>query len=200
MTDVLTRDDHDEWPAATTGVSGLVADLHVAYDAVCDPYEVPVDQHMAAEYAPRREPAWVSSRSWAGEMALAVRRPESLVDTDLDAWWHDLKSWATWAIGSFRLARTFPPCWPQHAALVEELMALWMLWQSGWLPAKEPSSASQFLQQLDLSMSRCGRLWQVSCDPAGPHKNSPDAVAGAEGEPLLHRWWGNDYYIEGVRQ
>lgn len=193
MTDTFTRNSDHESPV-TNALSGLVEDLHDAYDGEDGSFDTPIDDELAAEYAPAREPAWVSSPGWPGEMALAMRRPEILRDTALDAWWHDLKSWATWAIETFRLSRTFPPCWPQHPALVEELMALWMLWQSGWLPAREPSSPAQFLQQLDMAISRCSRLWQVSCDAAGPHKNSPAAVVGAEGEPELHRWWGNDTY------
>ncbi len=187
-------DVHDPVPV-TNALERFVTNLD---DFTDDDEYVDVDEEMAAEYGQPPVPAWVSSRGWPGELALAHRRPERLTDQGLDAWWHDLKSWATWAIHTFRLSRTFPPCWPQHPALVEELMALWMVWQSGWLPAKEAGAPAQFLQLLDLSISRCGRLWQVSCDPAGPHKKSPDPVVGAEGEPDLRRWWGNDNYTQGA--
>lgn len=149
-------------------------------------------------YGQPSEPAWRSPRVWDGEMTLAQRRPEVLDADAQAAWWHDLKSWATWAIDTFRISRLVPECWPQHPALVEEMMSLWLVWQQAWLPADDATAPAMFLQQLDLALSRIDRLWKVPCD-AGNHKSFAPSLAGAEGTPELHRWWGNDNYLE-VRQ
>lgn len=196
---MTTDHDHSNVDGTvSSAVTELVEDLNDQYRD--DDFDPALDEEMAAEYGQPSPPAWASKRLWPGEMALAPRRPESLDKDSLAAWWHDLKSWSTWAIRTFRLSRTFPPCWPQHPALVEELMALWLAWQSAWLPAKEPTGPAQFLQLLDFSVARCARLWQVPCDPAGPHKTPPSVVVGADGQPDLTRWWGNDNYnTQGAR-
>ena len=144
-------------------------------------------------YGQPRARAWTTSPAWGGEMAISIRRPELLDDHELDAWWHDLKTWTTWAVHTFRLSRTFPPCWPEHPQLVEELMALWLLWQQVWLPAEDAFAPAQFLHHLDAAISRCERVWKLPCDPK-EHKPPTPLDIGAHGEPTLRRWWGNDHF------
>lgn len=155
---------------------------------------------MDADYGGRPTSPWLSHPLSGGQPPISVGRPEILDDSDpggdLARWLHDLKSWAVWMIDTFGVHKQFPPCWPQHPPLVEELAALWALWQEGWVPAQENGAHVYFLVQLDASLSRCERRWQVVCDPAGPHKNSPRPPAGADGYPTLRRWWGNDNFIE----
>lgn len=89
--------------------------------------------------------------------------------------------------------RTFPPCWPQHPALFEEMAALWAFWQDG-LTGVDASRPVQFLDQLARSIDRCQRYWKVPCDPQ-THKPATGPARGAgAGHPDLHRWWGNDNY------
>lgn len=137
---------------------------------------------------------WVSAAVFDGQMAISPRRPELLGDS-VDGWWTDLDTWAVWAIGTWRLARWFPPCWPEHPALVEELMALWLHWQACWLPSIDPQAPVGFLRELEWSLGRVERLWKPSCTP-DTHRPAPQAVAAAVGTPELHRWWSNPNYIE----
>ena len=91
---------------------------------------------------------WLTAAMWDGSLPLAVRRPELLADGDPDGefarWWHDLRSWSVWMVRTFHLSRTFPPCWPQHPQLVEEMAALWMRWQDG-LAGTEAAAPLLFL-------------------------------------------------------
>ena len=139
---------------------------------------------------------WLTPPMWDGPAPLAVRRPELLDDGESDGefarWWHDVRSWAVWMVRTFHLSRTFPPCWPQHPALFEEMAALWVFWQDG-LIGVDASRPVQFLDQLARSIDRCQRYWKVPCDPQ-THKPATDLPVGADGHPDLHRWWGNDNY------
>lgn len=152
------------------------------------------------EYGQPPERPWLTAPLGPGQPALSVTRPELLDDGDaggdLGRWLHDLKSWSLWMIETFGVQKHFPPCWPEHPALVEELTALWALWQDGWVPATDNSRPVYFLAQLDAALSRCERRWQVTCDPSGAHKNPPRPTAGANGQPTLRRWWGNDHFNE----
>jgi hypothetical protein len=135
---------------------------------------------------------WSSPPVFDGQMAYAPRRPEVLGDS-VDAWWADLSSWASWTITTFRLTRVFPPCWPQHPALVEELMALWMHWQAVWLPATDATAPVGFLRELEWSIGRVERLWKTSCSPDA-HTAPAPVPAGSAGTPDLHDWWSNPNY------
>ena len=132
---------------------------------------------------------------WDGDLTIAARRPELLNLDDQVAWWNDLKTWTFWMVRTFRQERRIPPCWPQHPAIVEELMALWLFWQACWLPGDDPSRPAGWLQQLDLSLSRIDRLWKLPCTPQ-EHQEPTPAAAGADGTPGLHRWWSNDTYLQ----
>ena len=148
-----------------------------------------------ATYGAPLERPWLTSWVFDGQAALAPRRPELLGD-QTDALWADLRSWVVWASATFRLVRWFPPCWPQHPALVEELLALWSCWQALWLPSIDPGAPIGFLRELDWSIGRVERLWKVPCDVDG-HKPQPDPILGADGTPQLHHWWSNPNYLQG---
>ncbi|MEQ1698946.1 MAG: hypothetical protein ABMA25_02500 [Ilumatobacteraceae bacterium] len=91
------------------------------------------------------------------------RRPELLGDADREAWAADLHAWSSWLIQTFQLQSTFPPCWTQHGALVEELTALWLGWSGVWLSGTDPTGPSSWHYQLDMAVQRIPR-WKVSCD------------------------------------
>jgi hypothetical protein len=140
---------------------------------------------------------WLSPVAFDGHAALAPRRLEVLGD-QTDAFWEDLVTWVVWAQHTFRLTRWFPPCWPKHPALVEELVALWGLWQAVWLPSTDASAPIGFLRDLDYSISRVERLWKPPCT-VDAHKEQPETDLGADGTPGLHHWWSNPNYMRGAR-
>jgi hypothetical protein len=145
-------------------------------------------------YGVRDQRPWASPVVFDGQMAYTPRRPELLGD-GVDAWWADLTSWVEWAVPTFRLARLIPPCWPQHPALVEELMALWLFWQAVWLPATDATAPIGFLRELEFAHARIERLYKPSCNP-GEHTSPAPVVLRTTGTPDLHRWWSNPNYTE----
>lgn len=153
------------------------------------------DPEMRDYGAPNPYP-WRSPMMWDGDMPICPRRPEVLDDAARAVWFADLEAWATWAIGRFRIAKHFPPCWPQHGGLVEELLALWLVWQAAWLPATDALAPIGFLRELDWSIGRVERLWRLSCTPS-EHKTQVEVAAGAVGPYEIHPWWNNPSYPEG---
>ena len=135
---------------------------------------------------------WLSPWVFDGHPPLAPRRPE-LVGDQTDALWTDLATWARWAITTFRLTGWFPPCWPQHPALVEELLALWWHWQTVWLPGTDGTAPVSFLRELEWALGRCERLWKPPCT-TDRHKPQPDPTADAHGTPSWRQWWSNPGY------
>ena len=60
-----------------------------------------------------------------------------LTDAEAAAEADRLQCWVDWLVARYQLdARTVPPCWMQHGALVEELSSL----RTAWLEAHDPSS------------------------------------------------------------
>lgn len=147
------------------------------------------------EYGERSEPAWLTATHVDAERIVTPRRPETLSDSNRAALFHDLESWTAWLLSTFRVGRWIPNCWPQHPALVEELMALWLAWQPAWQSADDNHQPAIWLHTLDASLSRIDRLWKAPCKP-GDHKEPSDVDASSVGTPALHRWWGNPNYQE----
>ena len=133
-----------------------------------------------------------------GLAPVAPQRPECLGADDLDDWWDDVRSWVGWLVPTFRLAARFPPCWPQHPALVEELAALWLVWQRAWLPGNEPAGPADFLRELDLSLSRVDRWWRVPCT-TDSHHPQPPVPGGAVGQPTWRAWWSDPEFGDADR-
>lgn len=166
-------------------------------DGFPDPGELPDDPFHDTEYLygqPGERP-FATPTSFDGHSPTAPRRPE-LLDDQTDSWWHDLACWADWMIVTFRVANRFPPCWAAHPALVEELMALWLHWQAVWLPGVDPTGPSEFLRELDWSLSRVERLWRTPCS-TDQHRPQPVVVSTCVGTPELHPWWSNTNYPKG---
>jgi hypothetical protein len=145
------------------------------------------------DLAPLEHP-WATSWAFDGTAAMAPRRPEVLGDT-VDVFWGDLTTWVVWLQATFKAARWFPPCWPQHPALVEELLGLWFAWQHAWLPSADPNAPIGWVRELGWALDRVERLWKVPCGSDG-HRDQPDPVLGADGIPALHHWWSNPNYPE----
>lgn len=141
---------------------------------------------------PRGERPFRSSMRFDGDMVLAPRRPELLGDA-VDTWWLDVMTWGDWMVATFHVERSLPECWPRHAALVEEMLALWLNWQSVWLPCTDAAAPIGFLRELDWAIGRIERLWKTPCT-AGNHKNIVPITIPSTGEPELHPWWSNPNY------
>jgi hypothetical protein len=47
---------------------------------------------------------------------------------DLDG--AELVEWVRWLVGHYEMTAVLPDCWPRHGALVEELAALYVAWQT----------------------------------------------------------------------
>jgi len=41
-----------------------------------------------------------------------------------DVSWDDFISWVEWLVETYRLSMSIPPCWPEHASVVQELASL----------------------------------------------------------------------------
>ena len=133
-----------------------------------------------------------------GDSPTAPRRPELLGDA-VDSWWQDLTGWADWMNATFRVGHRFPPCWPQHPALVEELMALWLHWQAAWLPGVDATGPTGFLRELDAALSRVERLWRPPCTTDRHRPQPPITTATTTGTaPELRPWWTNPEYQKGI--
>ena len=162
-----------------------------------------IDDDLAAfehdfEYGTMIHGPWLTPAMFDGGAPLAPRRPE-LVGDQADALWEDLATWVVWAQVTFRISRWFPPCWPRHPALVEELLALWGLWQAVWLPATDPAAPVGFLRELECSIGRVERLWKPPCTVDG-HTDQTEPHVGADGTPGLHHWWSNPSYRQGEQR
>ena len=153
------------------------------------------ERDFDATYGAPPAPPWHTPLYFDGQAALAPRRPDLLGDQTA-ALWTDLTAWVVWATLTFRLTRWFPPCWPQHPALVEELLALWGTWQAAWIPAIDPTAPTGFLRELDAALGRVERLWKPPCT-GDSHKDQPEPLLGADGTPTLHHWWSNPNYLQG---
>ncbi len=156
-----------------------------------DPALVDDDEAML-EYGPEPPPMWFSSTHFDGQAYLTARRPEIAGDS-CGALFADLTAWVDWLVHTFRLQGRIPPCWIRHPALVEELLALFFLWQHSWIPAQNASLPIGFLRELDWSLGRIERYWKVPCDQT-EHKAQAPVTFTTSGVPTMRAWWSNPDY------
>ena len=140
---------------------------------------------------------WFSPPMFDGGVPLMPRRPEITGD-GVDALVADLTAWVEWLVATFRLHPKIPGCWVRHPALVEELTALWFLWQHCWLPAADPTMPVGFLRELDASLSRIERHWKVPCD-ANEHKDPKTPMYRSSGVPAWRAWWSHPDFNDDER-
>lgn len=90
-----------------------------------------------------------------------------LNDSDLDAVLGLLDKWVAWLVDRYDLARVIPPCWHNHGAMVEELLALRLAWQAAYENTNaDPGQPLQWHVGLDLMLRRFERRWGVDgCRP-----------------------------------
>lgn len=68
---------------------------------------------------------------------------------DLERWKGHLAAWVPWLVDTHRPREANPPCWLEHAQLVEELtVPSWLVWRNGAtarpLFARRPQACSGF--------------------------------------------------------
>ncbi len=133
---------------------------------------------------------WFTPPAYDGNEGIppAPRRAELLGDGE-GAWWADVAAWTEWAIGTFRLTKWLPPCWPRHSALVEEAQSLWLMWCAGWM-GTDPNAPAAFLNTLATSLQRIETTWQIPCT-ATDHTEPTPVRASQRHRPLTTTWWSN---------
>jgi hypothetical protein len=151
----------------------------------------------AYEYGQDDGDLWFSPWEFDGKEPMLPRRPEMTGD-GCDALVADLTSWVEWFVTTFRVQSKIPPCWVRHPALVEELLALFFLWQHCWIPAADPSLPVAFLRELDWALGRIERHWKVSCD-ATEHRPPQPIDFASTGVPQWQAWWANPEFNESDR-
>ena len=134
---------------------------------------------------------WRTPHAYDGPQSPAPRRPELLGAAE-DAWWADVTAWTEWAIGTFRISRWLPPCWPRHPALVEEAQALWLMWCEAWMGV-DPTSPVQFLYQLDTALHRIETRWQIPCT-LDTHTEPTPIKPSVHVRPLTRQWRSLDAF------
>lgn len=165
----------------------------------------PVDEYLDDDQVDDETPRygqpgadlWFSPPMFDGGIPLMPRRPEITGD-QLDALVADLTAWVEWLVATYRLHPKIPDCWPRHPALVEEMQALWFLWQHCWLPAADPTMPVAFLRELDASLSRIERLWKVPC-AANDHKTPKTPMYRSSGVPTWREWWSHPDFRDDER-
>lgn len=80
--------------------------------------------------------------------------------------WHKLSGWGDWLIATYRLTSVVPPCWPEHAALVEELASLYIAWVGAWLDTAGPDAPAAWQRRLHETKTRLtdGNWGTPRCD------------------------------------
>lgn len=102
----------------------------------------------------------------------------------------DLAVWGEWLRQTFKLGRWLPPCWGQHPALAEEVLALWFAWSAAFA-GDEPFGPINWLGQLDASLHRMDR-WSPGCTPYEHKVHHPEAPTLAFDEvAVAGEWWSN---------
>lgn len=97
--------------------------------------------------------------------------------------WERLIDWVDWLVATYRLTTVIPACWPEHPAVVEELVALRVAWVGAWNDAANTDAPTGWQRRLHEAK---GRLvdgnWGVSrCD--GRHDGT-----GLDLAESFHTW------------
>jgi hypothetical protein len=62
--------------------------------------------------------------------------------------WRRLAEWVDWMVGVYRLTMVIPACWPEHPAIVEELVSLRVSWVGAWNDAASPDAPAGWQRRL----------------------------------------------------
>jgi hypothetical protein len=143
-----------------------------------------IDRIVALEKKPKA-PAGVRRSDYRFERYPAPAGPEEAGEQRdrVEAAFSALSRWADWVVATFRLTTEVPACWPEHAALVEELAALFVSWIGAWLDNASPDAPAAFHERLHRAKTRLGEgNWGIPrC--AGQHDGT-----GRDNAQLFAQW------------
>jgi len=84
-----------------------------------------------------------------------------------------LERWVRWLVWHFELGDAVPPCWADHDAIAEEMIALYRAWEGSYnAPPKDgqPTDQLTWLGLLDASLTRISTKWdRANCGSRGQH-------------------------------
>lgn len=68
--------------------------------------------------------------------------------------WDRLTSWVDWLVATYRLTSVIPACWPEHPAIIEELVSLRVAWVGAWLDSAGPDAPAAWQHRLHETKAR----------------------------------------------
>lgn len=99
--------------------------------------------------------------------------PTPTTDTDahnqlerIRAAWQRLHTWVDWLVATYRLTSVIPPCWPEHATIIEELIGLRISWAHAWTDTAPPDAILTWHERLTRARARLadGNWGHPRCD------------------------------------
>lgn len=68
--------------------------------------------------------------------------------------WDRLTAWVDWLVATYRLTSVVPACWPEHRAIVEELVSLRVAWVAAWQDTAGPDAPAAWQRRLHETSAR----------------------------------------------
>ncbi|HEX5117842.1 MAG TPA: hypothetical protein VFW65_21885 [Pseudonocardiaceae bacterium] len=86
--------------------------------------------------------------------------------------WCRLAAWVDWLVATYRLTSVIPACWPEHPAIVEELVGLRVAWVAAWQDTASADAPAAWQRRLHETKARLvdGNWGVPRCD--GHHDSS----------------------------
>ena len=127
--------------------------------------------------------AWLETRMEALELGPTRRARWCWRDApsrNTDALWLELTAWVDWLTDRYGLDEILPPCWNSHAAMVEELTALYAGWHAAYLDIEARNfDPLAWHEALSRTMSRV-RDWNRQGCRADAHREDPMPLRAIE--------------------
>lgn len=100
--------------------------------------------------------------------------------------WDRLAGWVDWLVATYRLTSVIPACWPEHPALIEELVSLRVAWTGAWQDSAGPDAPAAWQRRLHETKARLadGNWGSPRCD--GQHDGT-----GLDLPDHYHTWRNN---------
>jgi hypothetical protein len=98
---------------------------------------------LAAKVAARHKPAAPGPLRW-----------DTMDRAQATLTWLWLINWVGWLTGRYQLDEEIPPCWPRHAALIEELTALCAAWHLAYDGEANPDAPMRWHEALARTRTR----------------------------------------------
>ncbi len=98
-----------------------------------------------------------------------------------------LRSWVDWMITTWQLRTAdVPPCWWRHSHLLQELYALWCMYQLAFNPTDSGQGPIAFAERFALARGRLrAATAQIECNPR-EHRDAPEVTLTDASGPS---WW-----------